>query len=78
MFKSTDDTTEPDINAYLHNPETIEVMNRYGSEGWELISVQQIKRGHERIGNQNAQGWALGYALTTGFLLFFKRPLPGA
>jgi hypothetical protein len=75
MFKSTDDTTEPDIHAYLKNPETLEVLNRLGRDGWELINVQQIQHGHEQIGNQNSQGWALGYALTTGFLLFFKRPL---
>ncbi|KPB67315.1 putative uncharacterized protein pph75 [Pseudomonas savastanoi pv. phaseolicola] len=37
------------------------------------MSVQQINRGHEQIGNQNAQGWAFGYAISTGFLFFFKR-----
>ncbi len=73
MFKSTDDTTEPDMHGYLNNPETLAVLNRHGREGWELVSVQQINRGHEQIGNHNPQGWAFGYAISTGFLFFFKR-----
>lgn len=73
MFKSTTNTTEPDINAYLSNPETLDVLNRYGRHGWELVNVQQVSRGHEQIGNHNAQGWALGYAISTGFMFFFKR-----
>ncbi|WP_117140460.1 DUF4177 domain-containing protein [Pseudomonas amygdali] len=79
MFKSTDETTEPDMQGYLSNPETLAVLNRYGREGWELLSVQQINRGHEQLGNQNAQAWAVGYAMSIGFLFFFKRstaPLP--
>ena len=73
MFKSTDETTEPDVHAYLNNPEILDTLNRFGLEGWELVSVQQIKRGHEQIGNQNAQGWALGYTISMGFMFFFKR-----
>ncbi|MEA1765025.1 DUF4177 domain-containing protein [Pseudomonas syringae pv. tomato] len=73
MFKLTDETTEPDIQGYLSSPETLDVLNRYGREGWELVSVQPINRGHERFGNQNAQAWAVGYAISTGFLFFFKR-----
>ncbi|MEE4220291.1 DUF4177 domain-containing protein [Pseudomonas viridiflava] len=75
MFKSTAETTEPDIHAYLANSDTLSVLNSYGSKGWELISVQQINRGHEQVGNQNAQGWALGYAISMGFLFFFKRSI---
>lgn len=73
MFKSIDETTQPDVERYLGDPETLAVLNRHGREGWELVSVQQINRGREQIGNQNAQGWAFGYAITTGFLFFFKR-----
>ncbi|KPB70289.1 DUF4177 domain-containing protein [Pseudomonas syringae pv. aptata] len=73
MFKSTDETTQPDVERYLSDPETLAVLNRHGKEGWDLVSVQQINRGHEQIGNQNAQGWAFGYAISTGFLFFFKR-----
>ncbi|AYL79963.1 DUF4177 domain-containing protein [Pseudomonas syringae] len=72
MFKSTDKTTEPDIHGYLSNPETLAVLNRHGREGWELVSVQQINRGHEQIGNQNAQGWAFGYVISTGLTLPLK------
>ncbi|UXZ97223.1 DUF4177 domain-containing protein [Pseudomonas phytophila] len=75
MFKSTDETTEPDVASYLSNPESLAVLNRHGREGWELVSVQQINRGHDQVGNQNAQGWAFGYALGIGFLFIFKRHL---
>ncbi|WP_031597491.1 DUF4177 domain-containing protein [Pseudomonas savastanoi] len=75
MFKSTDETTEPDIQGYLSDPETLATLNRHGREGWELVSVQQINRGHERFGNQNAQAWAVGYAISTGFLFLFKRSI---
>ncbi|ELP98335.1 DUF4177 domain-containing protein [Pseudomonas sp. SZ57] len=73
MFKSTDETTQPDVERYLSDPGTLAVLNRHGREGWELVSVQQLSRGHEQLGNQNAQGWALGYAITIGFLFIFKR-----
>jgi hypothetical protein len=63
LFKSTNPTFEPDVRAYLDAPESIETLNAYGRDGWELVSVQQVLRGHEQIGNQNAQGWAYGYAL---------------
>ncbi|GFZ68924.1 DUF4177 domain-containing protein [Pseudomonas syringae pv. actinidiae] len=75
MFKSTDETTEPDMQGYLSAPETLDVLNHHGREGWELVSVQQINRGHERFGNQNAQAWAVGYAISIGFLFFFKRSI---
>ncbi|EPN82452.1 hypothetical protein A221_10125, partial [Pseudomonas syringae pv. actinidiae ICMP 18801] len=45
MFKSTDETTQPDVQGYLSNPETLNVLNRHGQDGWELVSVQQINRG---------------------------------
>jgi len=48
-------------------------VNSYGRDGWEMVSVQQVFRGHEQIGNHNAQGWAYGFALGMGFLLFFQR-----
>jgi sensor c-di-GMP phosphodiesterase-like protein len=32
-------------------------------------------RGEVKVGNQNAQGWAYGIALPTGYLLFFKRTI---
>ncbi|MFJ5299203.1 DUF4177 domain-containing protein [Pseudomonas sp. NPDC088368] len=76
LFRSKNETTEPDVNAYLENPESRDLLNRHGQDGWELISVQQVTRGHDQIGNQNAQGWAFGYPLTIGFLFFFKRPVP--
>ncbi|GAO96726.1 hypothetical protein PSA5_28425 [Pseudomonas syringae pv. actinidiae] len=33
MFKSTDETTQPDVQGYLSNPETLDVLNRHGQDG---------------------------------------------
>ncbi|MBX8588612.1 DUF4177 domain-containing protein [Pseudomonas cichorii] len=78
LFKSTNDTADPDIDAFLNSAQALGVMNQHGREGWELVSVQQIFRGHDQIGNQNAQSLAYVYTLSMGFLLFFKRSIAAA
>ena len=75
MFKSEEPSTEPDIQGFLQDPEHQQRLAQLGQEGWELISVQPVVRGEVQIGNQNAQGWAYGIALPTGYLLFFKRSI---
>jgi hypothetical protein len=75
IFKSEEPTTEPDIQAYLQDPQRQELLSRLGRDGWELVSVQSVVRGEIKVGNQNAQGWAYGIALPAGYLLLFKRPL---
>ena len=75
MFKSEEPTTEPDTQRFLEDPERQQRLSQLGSDGWELISVQPVLRGEVQIGNQNAQSWAYGMALPTGYLLFFKRPI---
>lgn len=75
MFKSEEPTTEPDVQGFLQDREHQQRLAQLGREGWELISVQPVVRGEVKIGNQNAQGWAYGIALPTGFLMFFKRAI---
>ncbi len=75
MFKSEEPSTEPDIQGFLQDPEYQQRLAQLGQERWELISVQPVVRGEVHIGNQNAQGWAYGIALPTGYLLFFKRSI---
>ncbi|WP_016969208.1 hypothetical protein [Pseudomonas tolaasii] len=75
MFKSEEPTTEPDTQGFLQDQERQQRLAQLGREGWELISVQPVVRGEIKVGNQNAQGWAYGIALPTGYLMFFKRPL---
>jgi hypothetical protein len=75
IFKTEEPTTEPNIQAYLQDPERQALLSRLGREGWELICVQPVLKGEVKVGNQNAQAWAYGIALPTGYLLFFKRPL---
>ncbi|MBU4634031.1 hypothetical protein [Pseudomonas chlororaphis] len=76
LFKTQEPTHEPDINAFLQDPDHKERVAKLGREGWELICVQPVVRGEVKLGNQNAQGWAYGMALPMGFLMFFKRPIP--
>ena len=73
MFKSEVPTTEPDLQSFLQDPERQQRLAQLGREGWELVSVQPVVRGEIKVGNQNAQGWAYGIALPTGYLMFFKR-----
>lgn len=75
MFKSEEPTTEPDIQGFLQGAAYQQRLAQLGHEGWELVSVQPVVRGEIQIGNQNAQGWAYGFALPIGYLLFFKRPI---
>lgn len=75
IFKMEEPTLTPDIRTYLQDPQRRERLNQLGRDGWELVSVQPVVRGETKIGNHNAQGWAYGIALPTGYLLFFKRPL---
>ena len=75
MFKSEEPTTEPDIQGFLQNLGHQQRLLELGKEGWELVSVQSVIRGDVKIGNQNAQGWAYGIALPSGFLMFFKRAI---
>lgn len=75
IFKSEEPTTEPDTQGFLEDAERQQRLSELGSDGWELVSVQPVLRGEVQIGNQNAQGWAYGMALPTGYLLFFKRPI---
>ena len=73
LFKSTEVTLEPDLVQLLQHDSFQALLGPQGTDGWELVSVQSICRGETRIGNQNAQGWAYGFAMPVGYLLFFKR-----
>lgn len=73
MFKSEEPTTEPDTEGFLQDPERQHRLATLGREGWELVSVQPVVRGEIKVGHHNAQGWAYGIALPTGYLMFFKR-----
>ncbi|AHH49688.1 hypothetical protein [Pseudomonas aeruginosa] len=73
MFKRSESTLEPDVEAILDAFLRADSINRLGSQGWELVSVQPLLRGVTEVGNQNAQAWAYGLAIPMGYLLFFKR-----
>ncbi|UUW72339.1 hypothetical protein [Pseudomonas oryzihabitans] len=76
LFKQEVQTGTPDIAAFLADPERQTRLQALGADGWELVSVQPVLEGRAQVGQQTAQGnqgWGVGYAVATGFLLFFKR-----
>ncbi|WP_338544746.1 hypothetical protein V6W80_15400 [Pseudomonas benzopyrenica] len=76
MFKHEQQTGTPDVAAFLADPERQARLQALGANGWELVSVQPVLEGRAQIGQQTAQGnqgWGVGYAVATGFLMFFKR-----
>lgn len=81
MFKHEQQTGTPDVAAFLADPERQARLQALGADGWELVSVQPVLEGRAQIGQQTAQGnqgWGVGYAVATGFLLFFKRLITSA
>jgi len=78
IFKQEVQTGTPDINAFLADTDRQARLQVLGAEGWELVSVQPVLEGRAQIGQQTTegnQGWGVGYAVATGFLLFFKRAI---
>ncbi|CAI8955128.1 hypothetical protein DA83_17870 [Pseudomonas sp. 250J] len=74
IFKSTEQTLEPDIASLLAEEERLQkTMLELGADGWELVSTQPVCRGEIKVGNQNAQAWSYGFPMPVGYLLFFKR-----
>lgn len=76
IFKSTEQTLEPDVESLLAEDEPLQTkMLELGADGWELVSTQPVCRGEIKVGNQNAQAWSYGFPMPVGYLLFFKREL---
>jgi hypothetical protein len=48
-------------------------MQDMGSKGWELVNVQPLLRGIYKYNKDNASGFGLGYSLTAGYYLFWKK-----
>lgn len=76
IFKKTEQTLEPDIASLLDEEGRLQKMIlELGAEAWELVSTQPVCRGEIKVGNQNSQAWSYGFALTIGYLFFFKREI---
>ena len=74
IFKSTEQTLEPDVGTLLAEDEPLQTkMLELGADGWELVSTEPVCRGEIKVGNQNAQAWSYGFPMPVGYLLFFKR-----
>lgn len=48
-------------------------LNDMGKEGWELVSVQDLLRGVYQYKEGSNKAFGLGYSLTAGYFLFWKR-----
>lgn len=59
--------TDPNPGSFDYNTDYMEEITRFGSEGWELVSVQPLLRGCYN----DATG--VSYSLTAGYYMFWKR-----
>ncbi|MEW9905602.1 hypothetical protein [Pseudomonas putida] len=73
FFGADDPILEPDLTALLEGNLIQGVMAPLGADGWTLVSVQPVCRAEIKIGNHNVQGWAYGFPMPTGYLLFLQR-----
>src|SRR5262245_41611371 len=62
----------PIIESLTGNLEYAEHLNRLGSAGWELVNVQPLLKGVREILDRS-EGNAIGYSLTAGYYMFWKR-----
>src|SRR5262245_11939397 len=69
IFKEELPPREPIVESLTDNLAYTQNLNRLGNEGWELVSVQPLLKGVWR-GEGNS---GLGYSLTAGYYLFWKR-----
>jgi hypothetical protein len=60
---------KPIVESLTDNPAYAQNLNRLGNEGWELVNVQPLLKGVWRVGGRSG----LGYSLTAGYYLFWKR-----
>ncbi len=73
MGKQSDITNFPDLEGFMKNEENKKHLNEMGRKGWELLSVQQVLRGMYHYQMQSGAGYGLGYSLTAGFMLFWRK-----
>jgi hypothetical protein len=69
MFKEELPPHEPIVESLIDNPAYAQNLNRLANEGWELVNVQPLLKGVWR--GEGDSG--LGYSLTAGYYLFWKR-----
>lgn len=73
IFKQEALPIAPDPASLYANRQYQEHMDEMGASGWELVSVQPLLRGVYQFKKDNQSGFGLGYSLTAGYYLFWKR-----
>lgn len=69
VFKEKEPPRKPLVESLTDNPAYAQHLNRLGNEGWELVSVQPLLKGVGKVWGPAA----VGYSLTAGYYLFWKR-----
>jgi len=69
LFKEVRPPRRPIVESLTDNPAYAEHLNRLGNEGWELVNVQPLLKG---VLKELGTG-GIGYSLTAGYYLFWKR-----
>ncbi|MDE2394402.1 MAG: hypothetical protein KGM91_03105 [Burkholderiales bacterium] len=73
LFKEDLLPTTPNPGSLYNNPEYQKHMAAMGKAGWELVSVQPLLRGVSQYDKSEHCSFGLGYSLTAGYYLFWKR-----
>ena len=69
VFKERQPPHIPIVESLTDNPAYAEHLNRLGNEGWELVNAQPLLKGVYRLHGHTG----MGYSLTAGYYLFWKR-----
>lgn len=75
IFKKEMLPASPNPSSVYDNPEYQQHMSEMGKDGWELVSVQPLLRGLYQYQKDQHSGFGLGYSLTAGYYLFWKREI---
>ena len=73
IFKKESLPISPNVSSLCDNESYNNHMQDMGSKGWELVNVQPLLRGIYKYNKDNASGFGLGYSLTAGYYLFWKK-----
>ncbi|CAJ3469029.1 Uncharacterised protein [Burkholderia pseudomallei] len=75
IFKKEMLPVSPNPGSVYDDPVYQKHMSDMGRDGWELVSVQPLLRGLYQFQKDQHSGFGLGYSLTAGYYMFWKRAI---
>jgi len=75
IFKKENLPVSPNPSSLYGNETYNQHMKEMGLMGWELVNVQPLLRGMYQYNKDNKSGFGLGYSLTAGYYLFWKKQI---